>query len=259
MRFIATALLVFLSSGCAVTIKMPANRYDSPETMGKQWRAKVATGLGGANNVILTPDFTTMAPNPQSPTFDTATEFQLRAGVAALENLDIEIKTLTALQIKYQFLGDGRLYAQPGNFSMAATLAGGWNESQQNGTQLFGSSQRYEVKLKEGTFDGALIFGYRVNELFLMYGGPFFTLDSYTGTDSPLDGNNVAISITNFSGSVFQTGANLGLEFGIPIVQGRVELAYANVNSGDLNTGRVYIGGQVAVNLGKTGERPKND
>lgn len=255
--FSLSTVFAFVMSGCAVYVRMPVNRFDSPEAMGKKYRAKVAASSGGANYVILTPDQTVRAPDSDHPTFD-STDWQnlrLDGGIALTEDFDIELRNFSSLFVKYQFLGDGRLHAEPGNFAMAITGAiGGYSSTQESTGFLVGYSKA-RTELTELWADAALVGGYRFADWAMIYGGPFFTYSNFKGNWSGTDFSGVA-SAREIKGNALQTGVNLGLELGVPLVQGKIEAGYGNIKSADLNNGRFHVGVQVAFHIGRRGDKP---
>ena len=78
-------------AGCAVTVDVPANRFDSPETLGKQWRVKVQGDYGGSNSVELTPLLSSSVPNTASPKFETTRFVRASGGVELFQNFDAEL------------------------------------------------------------------------------------------------------------------------------------------------------------------------
>lgn len=246
----ALAFIAFLS-GCAVTVDVPANRFDSPETLGKRWRVKVQGDYGGENSVVLTPYLSSAQPNTKDPQFLPTRFVRVGGGVEFFDNFDVELRSLLDLHVKYQLLGDPRLTAKQGNFALAVTGTLGTGGSKDSYSPLFGSTT-VRSEQNEVFFDGAIIAGYRVADPVLLYAGPFARYTDFHGTFETTDASTGASSgVSKYSGNVVTTGANLGAEVGTPLFQLKGEVAYANVKSGSLNTGRAYAGISLAFQFGK--------
>ncbi len=250
-----SSLILFAS--CAIKVKVPANRFDSPETMGGHFRIKLNGGIGGTHSVLLTEDYLTKAPDTTNPTHERSTFLRLGGGLSILENLDVEIRNFNQLLGKYQLAGDSRQRAQAGNFALSVTGTIGYQSSKETGTPLSSGNKSITVKMTEVLLDAGLISGYRVADWLLLYGGPVVSRKQFWGTYQPTSTANVTTS-SEFSGGVMSFGGNLGLELGIPAFQFRTEVAYTDVKLGNLKTGRAYFGVEIAVVFGGR-EPPKNE
>lgn len=239
-----------LVSGCAVTVDVPTNRFDSPETTGKLGRLKLEADFGGSNSVVLTPDITAKAPDTAHPTFDTTKFLDVMAGVGLMDKLDVDVRTDggLAFEVKYQFLGAPRMTAKAGNFALAATLMGGGSTYNQDSSGLVGAGH---VDQSAYFADAALVAGYRVLDPVLIYGGPFIRDTKFSGSYTQSSSIGApSTSAGNYSGDVMSTGANIGVELGLPLVQFKLEGAYSNAKSGSVNTGRFFGGLGVAFQFG---------
>lgn len=251
--------LVLILSGCAITVNIPVNRFDSPETTGKLGRVKVAASGGGTDEVTLTPDYTATPPNTTSPYLDTGVFARVTGGVGLLDNLDVELRNFSEFWAKYEIFGDSRLNAQAGNFALAVTVGAGYGQNSSTNSNTIRNLQG-NVSQSEYWGDAALVLGYRLSPMFLFYGGPFARSTRYSGSytltpgtfasDGSFTASGPTPAATSFSGNVTSTGGNLGVELGSTLYQIRIEAAYANENSGTMNNGRLQVGAELAFNFG---------
>jgi hypothetical protein len=245
---ILTLVAACALGGCTIQVNVPVNRFESPETVGKAGRVELDAAVGGSNDAVLTEDASTDAPSPAHPTGDHSAFFRFGAGVGLRDDLDLELRNFSELVVKYQILGQPRLTSRMGNVSLAVTLGAGGGYDSSNGTGL--NQTQFQYDLTTVSLDAALIAGYRITDWWLLYAGPFFRYVPYTGHYAQGPENTSLPSGTPFSGTVSCYGGNLGFEFGNEIVQGRVECAFGQLESGSLNTGLVTCGGQLAFNFG---------
>ncbi len=230
----AFALIVVLfassvGSGCAITMNLHTNRFQTPEAAGKPGAGYADFfGLEGANELVVVPDSTFPNPDVTHPRFNrNARYYYMGGGIGVMDRMNIEIRNPLSdtgmLNAKYQILGDPRLSAKEGNFSLAAV--GGFfyaAPSEEARSTLYGINAKTDREILSGDF--ALIAGYRIADTFLIYGGTAYTLHSYTGK---VEQKNSAGTITNYSftGNANQVVFNLGLEWTLSHCLLRVEQA----------------------------------
>ncbi|HEY8279762.1 MAG TPA: hypothetical protein VIH99_09075, partial [Bdellovibrionota bacterium] len=202
-------LVGIFASSCAVTAKLPMNRFESPEASGKAFGGEVQLAYQGRNEVELTPAYETRAPNLNDPSVQKPGHRVIsQTSVGLMERMEISLTLLQPrLGLKYQFLGDTRPKASKGNFSMALSAgAAGSSEKEYSAGTSVTPATSYE--LEETFVDGALILGWRLGTDALLYGGPFWVSDYlktiYTsGTGTPA---------VNSSGRIDSYGMNFGVQ-----------------------------------------------
>jgi hypothetical protein len=200
----AALLLGALLAGCVVDYQMRVNRFISPEAQGRLGAGQFQTALVGAHELFVVDTFD-LAQIPPAKFDGTTRMLDMAAAVGLGERWDIGLRyglpdVSLGVGGKYQFLGEPRLRAKEGNFSLAGTLA----------------PALYLVEAHTGgdTFDGnfwsldtSLVAGYRLGDNVLVYGGPFYT---YHALDSDVTVGGID---RGFSGNGNQFGVNLGLRF----------------------------------------------
>lgn len=229
-------LAVLFSTGCAIKVTMPVNRMEPPETSGKS-KIKINAGIGGSNVAVLTSDHTVTPPNTSNPTYEKGSHFHFGVGYGVSDAFELQIRSDRLVNLKVQLLGEPRSTAKAGNFSFALTAGAGYSDTSKTGSHISGSSAT--TKLSDYILDGAVILGYRFEPFLMVYGGGFVSRKNYSGTHS-------SGSTLNFSGYAENVGGNAGLEVGSSSFQARIEGAYANMKSGSINTGRIFVGGEAA-------------
>lgn len=242
MKKVLFCLAAFSLSSCAVMIKVPLNRLDSPETTGKYGKAHMMAGYQGRNELELTPaaGFTSPSlsrPDAQPPGHRLIGNGQLGVG----EKLDVSF-TLpqSRLGVKYQILGQNQMEAEAGNIPLAATTSISYASEKED--TYYGKSS---LNLREIIYDVALISGYRVNKDWLIYGGPFVL---WNRIRSSYRGNSLSASIDE-KGTLRSVGANLGAEYTSNQIFLRAEYAGTKTKLGQSNSGRATYGLAFGVRL----------
>jgi hypothetical protein len=233
LRTAAFALIVAsAASGCTLGLNLNANRFDSPETRGGRLRGHLdALNLQGSNTLQVVPSLTANPLQINAPSFDRSNlSYRVSGGVGVFEDFDLDLKipwhAPVLLQAKYQLLGAHELSAQAGNFALA--ISGGAGLTQPSGDlsdPVTGVNGKYDLSFT--TYDLALIAGYRAQDAILVYGGPFFTSLSYSGT---LTQSGAVTALFPLSGSATQNGVNLGVQFDSVIAAIKIEEAWAHAN-----------------------------
>jgi hypothetical protein len=162
-------------------------------------------------------------------------------------DLDLSLKLArdapTLFQVKYQILGKPELETEKGNFALAVTAAiGALQGTGSASNALTGLSAKYD--LGSTTYDLALIAGYRLHEVFMVYGGPFVTFTSYSGR---VDQTTTGVSTFPYSGTAGQSGFNLGLQVDSTAVYFRLEEAWAAAHAGSASQFGLFTGATLGV------------
>lgn len=207
-KLIAVVIAGVWFQGCAVTLTMPASRFDSPEVVGQIGKFRAAAGVGTDVEATLTSDYTISAPNGVDP----AARWRASAGFLNLQAglmpwLDVQYKSFNYVQAKAQFMGDSELNAGEGNLSGAMTVAYGFKYAEESSNSIFGSSTG-EYTLSQSKVDTALVFGYRTSQNVMIYGGPFVQWNSFDGRTKTY----AAVAPSTYSGHAKLMGANAGVK-----------------------------------------------
>jgi hypothetical protein len=259
MRLVLVLIAFASFSGCAITTKIPVNRFDSPETMGRG-SGELLGGDEGDSEFTITPDDTATPPNFSNPTFSNSNDFLLQGGLSLaglIPRTDIYAKLRTAgvLEgvIKFQILGEPRNVAKEGNFSLAVTAgAGGSSSSDSDNTTYFTSSTSAQYSTTVSAVDFGAIMGYRLSEWALVYAGWAWTRQTYSGTLTQTTSSGGSSPQYLYSGQLRQTTADLGIEFNPGAFLGRVEYAFAWSSAAATSLGyhNGYFGLELGVSFG---------
>ena len=153
-------LLLFLTS-CATKYIIPGNRFMTPESQGGEFRSSIELHQSSANQ--LTADVSKgSVDDGVTSTITKRTGFKFESSL--LEQLDL-FWTHTGggnslLGGKFQFVGASKT-AKGAGHKMAISAAVGGNEHETEG------SNKVEFELTGQEFQ--LLYGYRINEFFLLY------------------------------------------------------------------------------------------
>ena len=202
---------LLLLPGCAITLNLPANRFESPEAQGGQ-SLYFEGGVQGANQLVIVPLTTADPPRVDSPSFRrSSSSALLGAGIGLFSRLDLGVRIVahapTLLKVKYQILGPGRLKSEPRTFSLAVSGGIGTSRKSQQDHDGF-TSVDANSESQFLTYDGSLIGGYRSSRSMLLYGSVFSTTTEVDGSITVLPSS----SVSSFRGDARQRGASLGLE-----------------------------------------------
>jgi hypothetical protein len=223
MRALLIAVLSLFCTGCSVLIQMPVNRFDSPEVVGQPGVIKGDLGLQGVSQVTLTEDpASDVPPNVTTPLIEGVNRVRVTGTYSALEILDIEYRPPTGVSLKVQLLGDSYKSAKRGNFSLAASA--GLKYAMNRDPDPVSKDQN-QMRMSETMFDAALITGYRVADVVLLYGGIFTENDSFNG-----DWHDHSV---DFESSARLNGFNTGVELSATNFQFRLEYALSKTITAD--------------------------
>jgi hypothetical protein len=234
------ALLPWLA-GCAFTLKLPLNRFESPEALGG-FRPTIGAGIAGQSETVLTPDPLYTAPDPDAPTLVRASDLFLSAQVGLGRRLELQLRAPSTAQLKYQWLGSSQRENKEDQFSSAVTVGYGKLMREQTGTQLFSPDERRETSVNGTVLDAAMIFGTRSSELILFYGGPFVTLLSYSGTYVASNTSTGSRTESALEGTIRNLGANAGFEIAMSRFRLRAETALGLVSAGGASATQLAFG-----------------
>jgi hypothetical protein len=216
---LGVAFVLVALSGCAINLNLSTVRFETPETQGLGGAGEVGVGEQIGTELQVVAD-TTSSPIDQTNAYNAIGITPFKAEVGLLDRLDIGLSASSStaaspisLKAKYQFIGEPRRTSDPGNFSMAATLAGGiaYKSGTDESEDIFSTNQTIaNYTLHAWDVDGALLFGYRSQSWLMVYGGPFYTHYGYSGW---VQQSGESTDQLNFSGAVNEEGVDVGLSF----------------------------------------------
>ncbi len=204
-------IAIFLSS-CAQRIKVPINRFLSPEAIGKG--AEVEYREVGYSSGVL--DFANNnTDNPLLMGKASDTEFYLGLGVAERADIFVRVpeESSSLLGIKVQILGDPAKAAKVGH-ALAFTLGMGSERDKFN--------QIFTIDLKSDVTDYSIVHGYRMNPFFMVYEGVSISNYRFAGTVKGATGLN-SDDIDYEAKSIF--GAHAGIIMGKSNLKLKLEFA----------------------------------
>ncbi len=229
-------VLAIALPGCSsIEMKMPANRFDSPEASGKTFKGHVdPVTIQGANHLTIVNDYTRVPPVTDSPQLSRSeVNYQFGAGMGLIDRLDMDVKIPASgpalIGLKYQLLGDTAAEAKPENISLAVTAAAGYGGDSGDSKQLLGNVAS-QFTMQEWSFDTAVIAGFRTMPWMLIFGGPFYTTYSVSGDITQPAGGSTNF---HFAGIGNQLGLSGGAEFELKhiLLKSSVSVAHANYNN----------------------------
>lgn len=229
-RFLPLVTPLPLLCSCAIAIRVPSTRFETPEATGGSGGVLWDLSVANKAEIVLTDDYSATAPNTTHPALRSSNLASFNLGLSVVERLELKLKDFNTVSAKFQLLGPSKSKAKTGDLSAAFYASGKINNSE-------GSGGGYSYDLSDHQYDGMAILGLRLSDQLLAYGGVFRTLSSFDGSRTPTGGSAVA-----YSGTGTNNGASIGFELGT----GRIRL----VGEGSLNllesgssSRRIYNGG----------------
>ena len=228
--------LLFLTS-CATKYIIPGNRFMTPETQGGAFRSSIEIHQSTAN---------TLKADVSEGNVDNGVEYSVsgRTGFAYaasfLEQVDL-FWTHTGganslLGAKYQFMGASKL-ANGAGHKMALSFAMGGNEHETEGKPTV------EFDLSGQEFQ--LLYGYRFNEIVLLYSNLSYSRYNFDGKITSGDLKGLKPS---FESKFYSLYAGMELAVGIFFVKG--ECGYQEMNTTDTKAnGNFLFGYAVGANF----------
>jgi len=248
--FFGFSLVVSLTSfsGCALGVRVPTNRFDSPETEGPGRGHMDALGIVGASSLAVTPDETASPPDLGSAVTGPSSSAHWGLDLGIVNRLDLGLRANTdaawMAQFKYQLAGPNHAQAleliddQDEVFSAALTL--GFNFYSAKGS-VDSNQVHTEHDLSVSGIDLSGIIGYRLSRTFLPYAGLFTSANTYSGniTQTPTGG---IPSIYPLSGRLNQTGVDVGLQVEAERLLFKIEESFVRANGETNNLFGLYTG-----------------
>lgn len=229
-RLLAPACLLPLLCSCAIAIRVPSTRFETPEATGGS--GGLVWDLTAANKaeIVLTDDYSLSAPNTSTPALRSTNVAGFNLGLSVVERLELKLKDLNTVSAKFQLLGPSKAKAKSGDLSAAIYASGKINSTE-------GSGGGFSYQLSDHQYDGMAIVGLRLSDQLLAYAGLFRTLSEFDGSRTPTGGSAVA-----FSGKGTNDGASVGFEVGTGKVRFIAEGSLNLLESGS-SSRRIYNGG----------------
>src|SRR5690606_11384168 len=151
---LALSGLFCLASSCAISMKMPANQFESSEVYGK---TGLRTGLSyrGQSNLELTPNQTLRAPDTETPEIGPTHVLGANSDVGIGKRVEVTYTLLDLLTGKVQLLGDSKQTATAGNISLSIAGTIGGLKNTEEDTAWF-STRRYRTEMHRTVY-GVLV------------------------------------------------------------------------------------------------------
>ncbi len=194
-------IFVLILSSCAQRIKVPINRFHSPEAIGRGAEVEYRE-VGFSSGVLDFSGSTTSNPLLMGKAADT----EFYGGIGVAERADIFIRvpeeSSSLVGIKVQVLGEPAKKAAVGH-KLAFTAGMGAERDTFN--------QVFTIDLKSDVSEYSLIHGYRANPFFMVYEGVSVSNYSFRGSikgTTGFDSNEIDFSAKNI------LGAHVGIVLG---------------------------------------------
>jgi hypothetical protein len=173
-RSVAFIALILFTFSCVskVEVTVPQLRFHSPETQGELGEGSVSIGYGSEGRIILAEDLGRATPTMDDPRIVEDDGIEAKVEVGLIPQLDIFYNVGTGLGLKYQFIGNPRTTAAPGDISVAIAASAGateYSEETEKTYDLNGRDIRVDANSKIAYSDFALLAGYRHDEKRLYY------------------------------------------------------------------------------------------
>ena len=213
--------------GCG-TIQKPTSSYSlqrfaTPEIASEAWRGSAHVGYAQMHKVVL-PDSANSKPNfdcKGTPLCVEKDPYFLSGGLSVMPGLAFDYNSqLNRISTTWQFDGEYQNNAKAGNISQALVL-GYSSHSESDSTdvniqlELPGDFQLQSWDQTTKTIDIGWVGGYRIDDKWLVYGGPFVAFHDVDNSVSINRKSNTGLTKIdnqyNFSGR--QLGANIALKY----------------------------------------------
>ncbi|MEK6807090.1 MAG: hypothetical protein AABY95_10640 [Pseudomonadota bacterium] len=203
---VMTLLLAACASEREVMVRVPVSRLELPEPAPRKFGAGPA--FGGEARARLTPDQTTTVPDPDAPELSGEFTQIARFDFQMQPTLGFALKGyqdgLAQAQIKWIALGPG---TERKPLSLALTAAYGFARGN---VEFAGFNDSARTEFDQSVMDLALIFGFKLDPQWMLYGGPYYVRSDYDGSHSAQRGGDPDVNF-KFEGDIQLTGVNLGV------------------------------------------------
>ena len=180
MKQILPLFGAFLFMSCAVSVRVPGNRFQTPETLAPK-KVSVGVGRAGMAKVELTSDFTRhyVGERDFALTYSSSAHGSFGVGVhdrvefGAFYNYESSTSLYGKIKISDNEIGQGHRLIFSGVLSLG--LSADSKDEVQTG------SLKDEIDLSYFTYDAGLLLGYTLNEDFMLYSGIYYLEMSASG------------------------------------------------------------------------------
>lgn len=250
-KLVLVALCAYAFSACAISVKVPINRLESPEAIGRPMGVKLE-GIAKENaDVVLTDDYTYRGPDTRNPDITHTRDVAIGAGIGITDRFELAFRSGSHAYAKYQIFGDSVAKAKAGNFSLTALGGVGFDaDAGSSDSSILSSAAKYT--LTSVSYDLALILGIRAADMLLFYGGPSFTRYIYEGERGVSNG-----SMNGFSGSIEQRGAHFGIEVRGGIALVKAELGYGITTAHEAKKDQALVGVGLTILIPESDNKPQ--
>lgn len=232
--------------GCAITVNLPVNRFETPESQGER-TIDLEAGVQGAHKLVLVPNSTaTGVPQLDAPFFQHVGSTAMGGvGIGLVNGVDISVRgqvnTPSLLKVKVQLLGPPAAEPRPGAFSLAVSGGFGFGRKTEVDEDPF-SSITAESQTTFNTYDASLIAGVRLSRSTLLYSSVYRTLITVDG-DIRQTGPSIPMFIDYAYGKTArQTGGTLGIEVRSHHLGGMIEIGYGSAEYQSAETSNLFFG-----------------
>jgi hypothetical protein len=233
-----------LGTGCTSTFRMPANRFEYPETRGSEGFGRIeAAGLTGGNSVTYAKSRRAAAGTDPTQVLATSyAGFLTGVGVRVTDNFDIggrlQNNAPLVLRLNYQLLGEPAARKKTDGFSVSLLGAGGYGLGNETSSSS-GTISTYSTSFYTG--EGGLVAGYRITKSILVYVGGYYSFYGYSAalteekgstagaSPSPEPSSSTGSSKSVFNGTATQPGFYLGVQIDLADVFIKIEIAQATL------------------------------
>lgn len=247
----ALALTLGLLGACGTVnrVASPMGFLDSSETLGTPRAVSLAGQVSMAPQTSFTNNYKKQNPDAVNPDLGASLSQRVAATIRLGDSIDLEPRFPTFVQVKYQFLGDSKSTAEPGNISASALFGAGFILAIED---LVDQSAQYS--LLGASANISLIAGYRVNKWLSFFGGVHGGYTPFAG-DYKVDARN--IPATEFRGSLITMGPQLGFEVAVDDFKFRAGGAGSEMRSGKSRRQVALFGAELAMTIaGVNATRP---
>lgn len=211
MKFLIVLSLLFLM-GCAQRIKVPINRFHSPETIGKG--TEVEYRETGVSSGVL--DFAgNSTQNSLIMAKGSITEFYLGLGIAERADIFVRVpkESSSLVGIKVQLLGSASKASEVGH--KMSFLMGMGSERDE-------FDQTLTISLKSQVTDFSLVHGYRLSPHMMIYDG--FSISDYHFEGAVQGATGLSSNEIDYQAKNIM-GAHLGIMLGGANIKVKLEFA----------------------------------
>lgn len=223
MKIICIYIFLLIMVGCAQRVKVPINRFISPEAIGYGVDLEYQQAGFSEGKLDFSDDKTDNA-----LIMGSVSNRALYMGLGLSPTVDVFIKvpqeSSSLLGLKVQLIGNPSKARSSGHL-LAFTIAMGAERDSFEG--------QFKIKLKSDVEDYSVIYGYRLNELVLFYSSLSLSNYDFSGTiedsSGTLDSDSLSYRSNNTLG--FQLGTELGgPKFAIKGEFGVQEISWTNTD-----------------------------